>query len=144
MNAEEYLEQIGYLDEVIEKKESQREEWFTKAISTTAPITERVQTSSNGNKLENATIKYMEEVEKIDNRVYELRKERQKILDTIEKLNNKNQLGVLYKIYVEYDAYETYQKIADAYGKSYNWVNFIKGRAIKNLQKILDEMECDM
>ena len=103
MNAEEYLEQIGYLDEVIEKKESQREEWFTKAISTTAPITERVQTSSNGNKLENATIKYMEEVEKIDNRVYELRKERQKILDTIEKLNNKNQLGVLYKIYVEYE-----------------------------------------
>lgn len=133
--AKGFLIRIRKLNMMIKNKIAEKEQWLVYATGTTAQLSERVQTSSNGQKLENATIRYMEEVQKIDKRIYELLKEKQEVINVIEQLNEIH-YDVLHKIYVQNF---TFQDVADDYGKSYSWATSIHGRALKNLQNILDE-----
>ena len=135
VTAKGFLIRIRKLNMMIKNKIAEKEQWLVYATGTTIPLTERVQTSSNGQKLENATIRYMEEVQKIDKRIYELLKEKQEVINVIEQLNETH-YDVLHKIYVQNF---TFQDVADDYEKSYSWATSIHGRALKNLQNILDE-----
>lgn len=133
--AKGFLMNIRKLDMMIKNKIAEKEKWLVYATGTTMPLTEKVQSSSNGQKLENATIRYMEELQKIDKRICELLKEKQEKISVIEQLKDIH-YDVLHKIYVQNF---TFQKVADDYGKSYSWATSIHGRALKNLQNILDE-----
>lgn len=137
VTAKGFLKGIRKVDRLIRNKIAEKELWLVYATGTTMPLTEKVQSSSNGQKMENATIRYMEEVQKIDKRICELLKEKQEKISLIEQLNEIH-YDVLHKIYVQNF---TFQDVADSYEKSYSTITSIHGRALANLQKIIDAMK---
>ena len=79
--AKKYLiEEINKIESMIENKKAEKEKWEAIATSTTARLSERVQTSSNGDKLSNAVIEKSHIQEEIDECIIELKnKEKEQI-----------------------------------------------------------------
>ena len=134
--AEDFLERLKKLKKLIANKVDEKEEWEVFAIGMSSQISERTQGSSNGQRLEKAVLKYMEEVKKIDDAIYELMNERKEKIKFLEKLNDVN-YDILYKIYVK-DF--NIQDIADVYDRTYSWATSLHNRSKKKLQKLLDEI----
>jgi DNA-directed RNA polymerase specialized sigma24 family protein len=137
VKAKDFLKRIRKIDMLIRNKNAEKEQWLVYATGTTMPLTEKVHSSSNGQKMENATIRYMEEIQKIDKRIYELLKEKEEKIRVIEQLNEIH-YDVLHKIYVQNF---TFQDVADSYDKRYSTITSIYGRALANLQKLIDAMK---
>ena len=135
VTAKGFLKRIRKLDKMIMNKIAEKEQWKAIATGTTVQLSERVQTSSNGQKMENAIINALDIQADIDRYISKLAQEKKEVISVIEQLNEIH-YDVLHKIYVQNF---TFQKVADDYGKSYSWATSIHGRALKNLQNILDE-----
>ena len=127
-----YLKRIEEIDTLIERIKEDKERWLDIATSITAPMGgERVQTSSNGKKMENAIINSMG----YDDRIVQLNLERLEILKTIELLP-----FVEYNLlYMRYVKRMEYKDIAMMCNKSYSWATSVHGRALQSLKKILGE-----
>ena len=138
MNAKAYLRQIRKLDILIENKLSERERWRAVALNTTARYDgERVQTSGSKQTMADAMNRYVDLEREIDADVDKLINARRDILSVIEQLNA-TEYDLLHKHYVQFlDLYV----IAQRMDRSYSWVTTVHGRALKNVQKILDERE---
>lgn len=134
--AEDFLERLKKLKKLIANKVDEKEEWEVFVIGMSSQISERTQGSSNGQRLEKAVLKYMEEVKKIDDAIYELMNERKEKIKFLERLNDVN-YDILYKIYVK-DF--NIQDIADVYDRTYSWATSLHNRSKKKLQKLLDEL----
>ena len=134
----EYLHRIQKLDRMIEHELQEVEKWKAMCEYPNAPTygTERVQTSGS-NKLPSVLANYITIKGRIEKEVEKLVEERQEIINTIKGLPLQ-EYDVIYEKYVnKKDFYE----IADIMGISYSWVTSVHGRALKSMQKILQDKE---
>lgn len=141
LKAKDYLRQLRGLDRLIENKLAEREQWKAIATNVTQHLSsDRVQTSGNPQKMSNAVIKLVDIEKEIDEAVDKYVDTKREIIATITKLNatNETYYNVLHKVYVQYF---TLNEVADMYGKERSWIDTIHGRALKIVQRIIDERE---
>ena len=138
MKAKEYLLQIRKIDRLVENKIAELEHWQAIATGTTTfSDGDRVQSTGNKYKMEDAIIKCIEINNEINSEIDRLVDTRKEVISTIERLKP-SEYDVLHKIYVQN---KDFQEIATAKKRSYSWVTTKHGRALASLQKILDERE---
>lgn len=138
MKAKEYLLQVKKLDRMINNKLIEIEMWKSIASGTSAKADgERVQSSSNQQKMEDAICKYISIESELDADIDRLVNIKMEVISTIEQLKV-DEYDVLHKEYIQYKELD---EIAEDMEKTYSWVTTIKGKALKNLQDILDERE---
>ena len=134
VKAKDFLSKLSKLDRMITNKVCEKEKWRAIALGTTVKITERVQTSSSQQKMANAVVNYIDVEKDIDRCISKLADEKRDVINAIEQLEDTH-YDVLHKIYVQD---YTFQDIADSYDKSYSWATSVHGRALVELQDILD------
>jgi DNA-directed RNA polymerase specialized sigma24 family protein len=61
---------------------------------------------------------------------------KKKVIATIEQLDSPTEYNVLHKRYIQF---KSLQEIADDCGRDYSWVTTTHGRALKNVQLLLDK-----
>jgi hypothetical protein len=136
IDAKSYLRQVEMLDARIKNKLIERQQWKDIAVGITASVGgDRVQTSGSQQKMADAVIKCVDMEAEIDNLVDELVNTKRDVIATIEKLDSPTEYNVLHKRYIQF---MTLQEIADAYNRDYGWVTTTHGRALKNVQLLLN------
>lgn len=134
MKAKAYLEQYMKIDPIIVNKFYEAEQWDALASSITAQMSEeRVQSSGNQQKMEDAIIKSVDIKEQIK-KLIDTKKE---IVKTIESLPAA-EYDILHKVYIQG---KSFKAIEWESGNSYSWVTTVHGRALQAVQRILDERE---
>lgn len=138
MRAKDYLKRIEKLDAVIQNKRIEKEQWEDIARSVTGQMGgERVQSSGSQQKMADAMDNAVDIGSEIDSLLLKLAAEKQEIISTIEQLNA-TEYDLLHKVYVQHiDLYG----VAEVYDKSYSWVTTVHGKALKSLQKILNQRD---
>ena len=112
------------------------EQWKAIATGTTAQLGgERVQTSSSQQKMADSVCRYIDIESEINKSIDKLIDTKRDIIGVIEQLKLV-EYDILHKHYVQY---LTLYEIAELYGKTYSWITSVHGRALNNVQKILDE-----
>ena len=135
MKAKAYLMQIQKLDLMIENKMAEKARFQGMARNTSPSYGgERVQTTRNPHRMEDAICDYIDIDREIDRRIDEFVDTKNKIIQIIEKLDA-SEYDLLHKHYVQY---MDLQVIADKKGKSYSWATSLHGLALKHVQVILD------
>lgn len=135
--AQKYLERVEWIDSIVRNNLIEQKQWQELALSITANMGgERVQSSSSKSKMADAVDHCIDAEEYILQSVQRLKAEKREIICTIEQVDSPICYNVLFKRYVQY---MSLQEIADEYNKSYDWVKTTHGRAIANLQRILDK-----
>lgn len=135
--AQLYLEQVEKLDAIIKNKLIEKQQWKDVALGITANMGgERVQSSGNKSKMANAVDKCVDIEREIDEMVDKLISAKKDVLKTIEQLDSPIEYNVLHMRYIQYI---DLQGIADHYKREYGWATTTHGRAIANVQKILDK-----
>lgn len=130
--AKKYLEQYAKIDPMIVNKFYEAERWDALATSITAQMSgERVQSSGNQQKMEDAILKSVD----IRQEIKGLIAKKKEIISTIESLPLA-EYEILHKAYIQGKDFKT---IAYETGNSYSWVTTVHGRGIKQVQRILDE-----
>lgn len=148
MNKKEFLKQVEKLDKLIENKLIEKEQWKSIALGITGGgkdvkingvlhQMDKVQSSGNPQKMADAIDRYIDIETEIDKHVDELIDTKKDVISVIEMLNP-IEYDILHKIYIQF---LTLYDVAAIYDKSYSWATTIHGRALKNVQKILDERE---
>lgn len=136
MKAKEYLQQIRKLDKLIENKLIERQHWKELACSITSrQDSENVQSSKTPDKMAVAVGKYVDIEREIDGCIDVLYETKKDILNVIEQLET-TEYDILHKVYVQYI---DLTDVAIKLDRSYTSVTSTHGRALKNVQKILDE-----
>ena len=140
MDAREYLLQVKYMDRRIKNKLEEIEYWKDQAENPAlAPFdAEKVQSTRNISKTADLICKYVDLQQELQQDIEELAAMRKRTIATLEQLPL-NEYDVLYKLYIQYERYYNMQAVADALEKSYSWVTAMHGRALKSLQKLIDE-----
>lgn len=140
MKAKDYLRQLQKLDKLIENKLAEKEQWKAMATCTTQQLSaDRVQTSGNPQKMADAICKMIEIEGEIDAYIDRLINTKREVISTLERLNP-TEYDLLHKVYVQYF---TFDDVAIKNNKSYSWVTTVHGRALKNVQRMLDERKND-
>ena len=136
--AQEYLEQIPKLNVLIENKMAEVKQWRDVARGiTTNTEGERVQSSGSQQKMADAINRVIDLQAEINSMIDRLIDLKQEIIKTIELLNA-TEYDVLHKRYIQG---MTFDEIGAAKHKSKSWATTVHGRALQNLNKILDEQE---
>lgn len=136
--AQEYLEQVDKLNAMIENKMAESAQWRDVALGVTANSEgERVQSSGSQQKMADAINRVVDLQSEINSLIDRLIDLKQRIIKTIEELNA-TEYDVLHKRYIQG---MTFDEIGAAKGKSKSWATTVHGRALQNLNKILDETE---
>lgn len=134
------MKQLEKLDTIINNKLVEKEQWKAIALGVTANSEgERVQSSGRPSKMADAIDKCVDMEAEIDSLIDRLVALKHDITSVIEQLNA-TEYDVLHKRYVQC---LSYFDIAAAKGRDYNWVTTVHGRALKNVQRILDERKQD-
>lgn len=137
MEAKEFLRQVEKLDVRIKNKLIEQQQWRDIALGITANMEgERVQSSGSKSKMANAVEKCVDMEAEINSLVDELIDLKKEVIQTIEQLYSPIEYDVLHKRYIQY---MDLQEIADHYGKEYGWATTTHGRALKNVQALLDK-----
>lgn len=137
MDAKSYLRQVEKLDKQISNKLVEREQWRDIALGITASIGgERVQASSSQQKMADAVIKCVDMEEEIDALVDNLIEVKKDVIATIEQLESPTEYDILHKRYIQFIPL---QDIAERYGREYTTITTTHGRALKNVQMLLDK-----
>jgi biotin synthase-related radical SAM superfamily protein len=137
--AKKYLLKLEKLDNLIANKKAEREQWLDSAKSTTIQLTEKVQTSSNGDKLAKAVVKAVDIEREIDECIVELYYKKKDIISNIEKLSA-DEYDVLHKVYVQYKSLKEVQYLKN---RSYSSITSIHGRALNNLWEIVGKEDAN-
>ncbi len=126
-------------------------QWKDIATGTTSNSEgERVQSSSDPHKMENAVVTYADIEKEMVEELVSFVKKKNEIIATIQQLNT-TEYDVIHKMYIgvleedqhgfSYVKYLTLDEIAELYEKSYSWATSIHGRALKNVQMIIDKKD---
>ena len=135
ITAKEFIKQLKKLDRLIENKLIEKEQWKSIATGTTAHICgERVQSSGSNQKMADAVSQYIDLENEINNAVDKLIDAKKDVISVIEQLEA-TEYDLIHKVYVQY---LSFYDVAEAYDKTYTWVTTIHGRALKNVQEILN------
>ena len=135
--AQVFLEQVERLDARITNKLIEQQQWRDIALGITANMDgERVQSSGAKSKMADAVGRCVDMEAEIDSLVDNLVDTKKEVIQTIEGLHSPTEYNVLHMRYIQY---KSLQEIANRYGKDYGWATTTHGRALKNVQLILDE-----
>jgi len=135
--AQRYLEQVEMLDAIIKNKLIEQRQWKDIALGITANMDgERVQSSGSQSKMADAIDKCVDMEAEIDSLVDRLIDTKREVIQTIEQVDSPIEYNVLHMRYIQF---LELQEIADHYGKEYSWATTTHGRAIANVQKIIDQ-----
>lgn len=138
MKAKDFLRQIKKLDKLIENKLVEIQQWKDIATNSTTNMSgEGGSSTPNPHKTADAICKYMDLEIEMQKDVDALIKAKKEIIEVIEQLNATH-YDVLHKIYVQNF---TLQDVASLYQRDYGWATTVQGRALKNVQRILDKRE---
>ena len=136
--AREFLEQIPKLNAMIENKMAEQSQWRGVALGITARSDgERVQSSSSKQKMADALDRVVDMEGEINGLIDKLIDTKTEIISTIERLNA-TEYDVLHKRYIQG---MTFDEVGAAKGKSKSWATTVHGRALQNLNKILNGVE---
>jgi DNA-directed RNA polymerase specialized sigma24 family protein len=132
-----FLERVEKIETIIENKLIEQRQWRELAENITANMEgERVQSSSTiTSKMANAVLNCVVLEDEIAEAVDKLIAEKQKVTQTIEKLYSPTEYKILHMRYIQHISLAD---IADRLDKEYTWVTTTHGRALKNVQKMLD------
>lgn len=137
MRAKDFLRRPEKLELKLKNKMAEREQLHTLALRVTAGMGgERVKSSGSGQKMSSAVEKMVDMDEEINSLVDELVGIKREIASVIEQLTP-TEYDLLHKRYIQG---MTFYEIANQRGKVYSWVTTVHGRALKNVQSILDCM----
>ena len=137
MDAKSYLREVERLDVRIQNKLIERQQWKDIAFGITASVGgERVQTSGSQQKMADAVVKCVDMEEEINALVDSLIETKKDVIATIEQLDNPTEYDILHKRYIQF---MPLKEIAERYGREYNTITTAHGRALKNVQMILDK-----
>ena len=135
--AEVFLKSVEKIDAILENKLIEQQQWRSIATSVSANMEgERVQSSSPKSKLENAVVNCVAMEDEICECVDKLIEEKRKVTKVIESLYSPMEYKILHMRYIQYISLSD---IADRLNREYTWVTTTHGRALKNVQKILDK-----
>lgn len=137
MEAKRYLERIEKIDLLIQNKQAERDKWFEIATGITANMSggDRVKTSSNPHRMEDAWCAYAQAGEEYDALVIAYKREKDGIIRTIEELPLA-EYDLLHKVYVQGMSLKEYAVLK---GKAYSWATAVHGNALHKLQCLLDQ-----
>ncbi len=134
MNVKEYLEQLVKLDTIIINKMVEKLNWIDVAQGITAQFGgERVQSSGSQQKMADA----IDIAADIQLEIDGLKAQKKEIDRTIQQLNA-TEYDVIHKRYIQNMEFED---IGASKKQSKSWATTVHGRALKNLQRILDVQE---
>lgn len=134
--AQIFLERVEKIDTILENKLIEQQQWRSIATSISANMDgERVQSSSPKSKLENAVVNCVAMEDEICECVDKLIEEKRKVTKVLESLYSPTEYKILHMRYIQYISLSD---IADKLNREYTWVTTTHGRALKNVQKILD------
>lgn len=134
-----FLQQLRKLDNMIRNKLIEKEQWKSLALGTTAQISERVQTSGSQQKMADAVNRYVDIEAEIDRCIDKLVDKKQDVIGVIEQLEL-DEYDLLHQVYVQY---LTFDEVADKCDKSYSSITTLHGRALVNVQRILEERKAN-
>jgi DNA-directed RNA polymerase specialized sigma subunit len=138
MEAKEFLRRFKKLDRLIENKTIELLQCKESCLNITSKLGgERVQGTGNPHRMADAIAKYVDLEREIKEHIDNAMSAKKEITDIIEILNA-DQYDVLHKLYIQK---MTFKEIAYECGKSESWATTVHGRALKVVQKILDERE---
>ena len=130
-----FLNQLKKTDRLIENKLIEIEQWRSMAVDITARMGgDRVKSSGSQTRMADAVERYVDieaEIKKDIDRLVEAKKD---VVTVIEMLPA-HEYDILHKIYVQY---LTFYEVADILKISYSSVTTTHGRALANVQHILD------
>ena len=136
VEAKEFLRQVEKLDVRIKNKLIEQQQWRDIALGITANMDgERVQSSGSKNKMADAVERCVDMEAEINSLVDKLIDTKKEVVQTIERLDSATEYDVLHRRYIQG---MDLQEIADHYGKEYGWATTTHGRALKNVQALLD------
>lgn len=137
IDAKHYLMQVEKLNKQIANKLIEREQWRSMALGITVTADgERVSASGSHSKLEDAVIKCVDMESEIDALVDKLVETKKEVIATIEQLRSPTQYDILHKRYIQFI---DLKDIAYKLKCGYTSVTTSHGRALKNVQRILDK-----
>ena len=143
--AQVFLEKDELLKVKIECKLAERQQWRDLALSITQQMGgERVQSSGSKDKMGEAVTKCLSMADEIVTAVNDLAEQRREITAVIDQVDNPTWLKLLHQRYIQHEQLKT---IAVNFNSSYDWAKSTHGRAVKQVQKILNnisnsEKEC--
>lgn len=131
-----FLERVELVDAIIPNKLIEREQWYDLALSITAHMDgERVQSSGSKSKMADAVERCHDMEQEILAAVEKLIQEKQKVVSTLERLDNPIEYKILHMRYIQYIELKD---IAAILKLEYSNVTTIHGRAKKSVRKLLD------
>lgn len=134
--AQVYLEQVEMIDTKIRNKLIEQQQWKSIALNITANMGgEKVQSSGPQSKMAEAIDRCIDMESEIDSLVDKLIDTKRDVIRTIEQLYSPVEYDLIHRRYIQF---QDLQEIADHYGKEYGWATTTHGRALKNVQMILD------
>lgn len=138
--ADQYLKQVQKLDTLVKNKLIEKRQWYEIATGISPNMSgDRVQSSGSQQKMADAMNRYIDIEREIDAAIDALVDAKREVLAVIEQLPA-TQYDVLHKIYVQG---KDLQSVAEDYDQSKSWASTIKGRALQQANKILDERDTE-
>lgn len=135
--AQVFLERVEMIDTIIENKLIEQRQWKDLALSITANMGgERVQSSGTQSKMANAIEKCVDIESEINCLIDELIDTKKKVIEVLEKLYSPMEYKILHMRYIQCISLSN---IAEQLNKEYTWVTTTHGRALKNVQNILEK-----
>ena len=144
MDAKCFLSQVKKLDLQIKNKLIEKQQWKDIALGITANMDgERVQSSGAKSKMADAIEKCVDMEAEIDSLVDKLIDTKKEVIQTIEQLDSPTEYDILHRRYIQF---MSLQEIADYYGRDYTTITTAHGRALKNVQALLERKSnvCDL
>lgn len=136
MDAKCFLSQVKKLDLQIKNKLIEKQQWKDIALGITANMDgERVQSSGAKSKMADAIEKCVDMETEIDSLVDKLIDTKKEVIQTIEQLDSPTEYDILHMRYIQF---LSLQEIADHYGRDYTTITTAHGRALKNVQELLE------
>lgn len=136
IDAKSYLQQVEMLDAKIQNKLIEQQQWRDVALGITASIGgDRVQSSGSQQKMADAVIKCVDMEKEIDGLVDELITIKKDVINTIEKLSSPTEYKIIHMRYIQNISLS---EIAEILKREYTTITTTHGRALKNIQHILD------
>lgn len=135
-NAQLYLAQVERFDVQIRNKLAEQQQWRDMALGITANMEgERVQSSGAKSKMASAIDKCVDMEAEIDSLIDKLVDTKMEVIATIEQIRSASEYELLHLRYIQY---VPLKEIAERWKTEYTNVTSCHGRALKNIQAILN------
>ena len=135
--AQLYLERVEMIDSIVRNKLIEQRQWKDIALGITANMGgERVQSSGSNSKMADAVEKCVDMEREIDSLIDKLIDTKKEVIQIIEKLDSPTEYRLLHLRYIQYVALKD---IAIMWDKDYNNITTTHGRAVANVQRLLNE-----